>query len=241
LINGFEVPAAAFKKSGDENDWITYRHLISKNGANNFRGKVVRVQGRMANLTKFEATQYAMKHGVSWMYEGWIFGPTPGANPFRVIFPILPEGIKPAEKMDRRVTFYGYFLADIKYDAGGGRLETPLLIGPTVILNDEAVAPVEVAQTPFAFDVLLCVLGGLVLMTIAVFVLNAWFRAEDKSLRDTIKGIQAKNRPAPFADEQQGIITPEELSRSVPQAFPVPGSGRDGLPRNPDRPDPERN
>ena len=85
-----------------------------------------------------------------------------------------------------------------------------------------------------------------IVITILIFVINAWFRAGDESVRDTIKGIQAKNLPAPFADEQQGIITPEDLTRSIPQAYPVPGSGRDssgrdGLPRNADRPDPERN
>ena len=243
LINGFEMPLDAFKKSAEENAYITYSHLITPRGASRYRGEVVRVQGRMTKLRKYDATEAAKGHGFKFMYEAWIFGPTPGANPFCVFFPILPAGLEPAEKMDRKVTFYGYFLTNFKYDAGGGRRETPLLVGPTVILNDNlAVDPAEPPTTPFAFDVLLIVLGGLVVITIAVFLMNLWFRAGDDTVGKTIRGIQAKNRPVPFADEQQGIITPEDLTRSIPQAYPVPGlpgPGRDGLPRGSERPDPD--
>jgi hypothetical protein len=245
LIHSFEVPLDVFKKSGEELKYRTYADMMA--APNRFRGKIMRVHGRMTMLRQYDATQAAKDDGVANMYEAWIFGPTPGANPFCVFFPILPAGLEPAEKMDRKVTFYGYFLTNFKYDAGGGRRETPLLIGPTVILDDNpAIEPAE-ASTPFASYVLLIVLGGLVVITIGVFLMNLWFRAGDDDVGKTIRGIQAKNRPVPFADEQQGIITPEDLTRSIPQAYPVPGvpgpgrdgAGRDGLPRGSERPDPD--
>jgi hypothetical protein len=250
LINSFETPLEAFKKSGEENKNVTYAHMMQ--APNRYRGEVVRVQGRMTMLRQYDAPELARDDGVANMYEAWIFGPTPGANPFCVFFSTAPAGLEPAEKMDRKVTFYGYFLTNFKYDAGGGRRETPLLVGPTVIVNENLAAdPIE-PTTPYAFDVLLCVMGGLVVITIAVFLMNLWFRAGDDNVGKTIRGIQAKNRPVPFADEQQGIITPEDLTRSIPQAYPVPGhpgpgrdgagrdgAGRDGLPRGSERPDPD--
>jgi hypothetical protein len=239
LINSFEVPLEAFKKSAEDNKNVTHSHLMQ--APNRYRGEVVRVEGRMTMLRQYDATEAARQHNVASMYEAWIFGPTAGANPFCVFFTRLPEGLEPAEKMDRKVTFYGYFLTNFKYDAGGGRRETPLLVGPTVILNDSKPAVIE-QTTPFAFDVLLVVLGGLMVITVLVFLMNLWFRSGDDTVGKTIRGIQAKNRPVPFADEQQGIITPEDLTRSIPQAYPVPGHpgpGRDGLPRGSERPDPD--
>lgn len=242
LVNGFEVPLEAFKKSGEENAYVTYSHLMSPRGAARYRGEVVRVQGRMMKLRKYDVTEAAKGHGFKFMYEAWIFGPTPGANPFCVFFPIAPAGIEPAEKMDRKVTFYGYFLTDFKYDSEGGvKVETPLLVGPTVIATEAVAAPVE-RETPYAFMVLLVVVGGLVVVTIVVFLMNMWFRMGDSNVDRTIRDIQEKNRPVPFADEQQGIITPEDLTRRVPQAYPVPGvpgPGRDGMPRGSERPDPD--
>ena len=242
LVYSFEVPLDAFKKSGEENAHVTYSHLIPPKGAARYRGEVVRVEGRMMKLRKYDVTEAAKGHGFKFMYEAWIFGPTPGANPFCVFFPIAPVGIEPAEKMDRKVTFYGYFLTDFKYDSEGGvKVETPLLVGPTVIPTEAVVVPVE-RETPYAFMILLVVLGGLVVITICVFLMNMWFRMGDDRVGSTIRGIQEKNRPVPFTDEQQGIITPEDLTRSIPQAYPVPGvprPGRDGLPRGSERPDPD--
>jgi len=66
-----------------------------------------------------------------------------------------------------------------------------------------------------------------VVITIVVFLIQAWFRAGDDNIEDTIRGIKDKNRPVPFADEQHSVITPEDLSR-IPQAFPVPGNSPGG-------------
>jgi len=251
LVNSFETPLDAFKKGGEEYKYITIAHL--KEAPNRYRGEVLRIQGRLYRVRENDATDYAKKHNVTKMYEAWIFGPTPGANPFCVFFPILPAGLEPGEKMDRKVTFYGYFLTNFKYDAGEGlgRRETALLVGPTLIVNEAEKQSFTSDETPFSFEVLLFVLGGLVVITIAVFLINAWFRAGDDNVEDTIREIKDKNRPVPFADEQQSVITPENLTRTIPQAYPVPGgsavsdpsaNGRDGH-RSSERPnpDPERN
>jgi len=249
LVNSFEAPLDSFKKSGEEYKNVTIAHLMQ--APNRYRGEVIRIQGRLYRLREYDATELARKHNVTKMYEAWIFGPTPGANPFCVFFPMLPAGLEPGEKMDRKVTFYGYFLTNFKYDAGEGlgRRETPLLVGPTLIVGDSEKAVAFVEETPFSFEVLLFVLGSLVVITIAVFLIQAWFRAGDDNIEDTIRGIKDKNRPVPFADEQQSVITPEDLAR-IPQAFPVPGgpANGNGAPANGTHhgserpnPDPERN
>ena len=46
LVNSREVPFDAFKKSGEENDWVTFSHLMSAPAR--YRGQVVKLQGLVA-------------------------------------------------------------------------------------------------------------------------------------------------------------------------------------------------
>jgi hypothetical protein len=247
LVKAFNVSLDAFKKSGEENKTITYVHMM--NAPVKYRGDVVKIRGKMTLLRKYDAWELAKARQplLENVYEGWVFGPTRGANPFCIFFPKLPDGLEPAENMNQEVTFYGYFLTRFKYQSGEGSFkETPVLVGPTVILEGKPGPKAGEEETPVSLIVLGLVMGGFLTMTVVFLVINTWFRRGDDKIRTTISGIKEKHNAPAFVDEDpnQAIMKPGTMplaSPLPPQAYPV--TGRDGLPRPSDRPerDPERN
>jgi hypothetical protein len=188
LINAYETPADVFAKSAAENAHVTFAHLWED--PERYRGKVIPIKGRLIRLRKNNAPLGAQKMGIPFVYQGWIQGPTRGSHPFWVLFPYLPEGLKEAEKMDREVIFNGYFLKKMKYPAGDGSkyLQTPLLVGPTVILAKEPPAPPSVVPTSMN---MVGVIGGVIVAVALGLVLLHWyFHRGDQALKKHLQQLQ---------------------------------------------------
>lgn len=206
LVRSFDSTLDAFKKSAEESKYVTYPHLM--NTPSKYRGKVIPIKGTMVRLRREDASSLAKQNGgVQDVYVGWVFGPTPHSNPFCVQFPILPEGLEPAETMRQEVTFYGYFLATFMYEGAQKddvplRLVTPLLIGPTVVLGKKAAAIVE-ADTPLPLVVLVAFVGFLTFLSVVFFVMYYWLERNARHTKAKLDEIKAKYAPAPFADESE--------------------------------------
>jgi hypothetical protein len=185
LIYAFRHPLDAFKKSAKDHEHLKFAHLWNQPDLH--RGKVITVTGRLARVRKYEAPSAAQEAGVKYLYEGWLFGETKGSHPFAIVFAVLPEGLPIAEKMDRGVTFYGYFLTRYKYRAQKGDVETPLLIGPTVVLSTPAAASDDI--TPFPVFALIGV--GIVLTGIVtgMFIISWWFRRGDSKIQSQLADL----------------------------------------------------
>jgi hypothetical protein len=217
LAKAFHTPLDAFRKSAEDNRNVTFAQLWAT--PERYRGKVIPIKGRLVMLRRWDPPIPAQQQGVKDLYEGWIFGPTRRANPFSVVFPVLPAGLEEAEQMNEEVTFYGYFLTKFKYRAGDGKDQvTPLLIGPTVVVDAKA-ARTE-SETPFALIVLGLVLGGLLAMTVLFLVMSLWFRRGDARLRQTLHRIHEKHNPPSFLDEPAGGEKDTRIA-PVPRALPV--------------------
>ncbi len=193
IIFANETPSDAFAKSATENDHVTFGHLWRD--PDRFRGKVVPVQGRLARLRKLDAPKEARDNGVSFVYEGWIQSPTRDSYPFWVVFPILPEGLKEAEKMDREVTFNGYFLLKMAYKAANDKvLQTPLLVGPTVFVKDNSTA--APATSPVSLPVIVLVLAIVAVAAAGVVLLGYYFRRGDRALQQRLNELQKRRTMA---------------------------------------------
>ena len=211
LANGFNTPLDAFKKSGEENHYVTFGHMYAS--PDRYRGEVVKVTGTMLMLRRYdEVPTDAQRAGVGRIYQGWIFGATTNANPFMVYFPLLPEGLKEAEKMREPVTFYGYFIAKVKYGSGEGDRITPMLIGPTVILNRPKGPDAPNVAPAFALVVLWIVVGTVGFMVVMTLIVNLWLRRGDERIRTQMLEIHNKYNPPVFEDEPK--VSPI-------QAFPI--------------------
>ncbi|MCI0380373.1 MAG: hypothetical protein L0215_22540 [Gemmataceae bacterium] len=186
VIKSFRIPLDAFTKSAQENSHVTFAHLWNK--PDDYRGKVVALEGRLVRVRRWEATQEAQAEGVKYVYEGWVFGPTRGSHPYWIVFTVLPDGLKESEKMDRYVTFYGYFLKNVKYKSESGERDTPLLVGPTVILTK---APdTGASSTAFPIEMLFGAVGLIAVVTIGFLILSWYLRRGDRALDRKLKEMQ---------------------------------------------------
>lgn len=225
LIFAAQTPMGVFAKSAQDNEHVTFTHLWQTPGK--FRGQVIPIKGRLLRVRKMEALMRVKKEGTPFVYEGWIAGPTKHTNPFAVIFTELPESLKPAEEMDRPVTFYGYFLIKVRYTAAKDVRQTPLLVGHSLVLEPLPPTPVnEQPYLPFSKYVLYAVIGGLIVLTVLFFILNLWFRRGDAQVNARLAEVRDRQASlpgteggaAPFADE------PSEGGTETPRHPPSNGS-----------------
>ncbi|MCI0642059.1 MAG: hypothetical protein L0Y72_07055 [Gemmataceae bacterium] len=187
VIKSFRVPFDAFAKSAQENSHVTFAHLWNK--PDDYRGKVVALEGKLVRVRRWEATQEAQAEGVKYVYEGWVFGPTRKAPPYWIVFTVLPDGLKESEKMDRYVTFYGYFLKKVKYKSESGDRDTPLLVGPSVMLT-KAPDTDEGSSTAFPIEMLFGAVALVAIVTVGFLVLSWYLRRGDRALELKLKEMQ---------------------------------------------------
>jgi hypothetical protein len=188
LIYSHLVKAELFEKVGEDDDhgFITFAHLWRQPKL--YRGEIVPVRGRMIRLRRWEAPKLAQENGVKYFWEGWVVGPTRGVNPYCIIFSELPEGLKEAEKMDRPVRFYGYYIKKFRYDAEDAKRETHILIGPTVFLEKAPGAPPPTGI--FSRDVLILTGVGFFSITAIIAGLTFWFRRGDRAVHSKLATLR---------------------------------------------------
>jgi len=194
LVHAFWTPADIFAKSAKENEHVTFAHMYTQ--TDKYRGKVIHLEGRLGMLRKYDnVPPGARDKGVLELYEGWIFLPTMKSHPACVVFPILPEGLRPFEAgqpgAGRRVAFDGYLIYLYRYTSGKEKdLNTPFLIGPTVKLLGPAPAaddkPMVSPRLLYGFVIFV---GVVVLVVIG---LSWWFRRGDQRVRKHLAEIQAQ-------------------------------------------------
>lgn len=220
MVNSFDIPLETFIESAKDNEHVGFAHMW--NQPDIYRGKVVAVKGRLIRLRKWDADMTARQNGIRYQYEGWIMPETKKTNPYWVMFPHLPEGIKPAEDMDKDVTFYGYFLKKIKYVSGEKKEATTLLfVGPTVLLADK---PAVVVDPPLPIPVVsLIVVGiGILVMGILVFSFSWWFKRTDRIHKRVLDQIRLKHQEEalagndlPWLDEKPGYSTEPAVETGI--------------------------
>lgn len=186
---------------------LTFAHLFEQ--PNIYREAVVHFDGVLRRLRHLEAPEFTWSQGVRDLYEGWIFDPQkygPNAN-VCVVFTDLPPGLAVAEKMDRQVSFDGYFFKLYRYKAGDGWRDAPLLIGHSIVLQGP-VSTSEPASGPLRNGLLVLVLS-VIGVTIALVVgLTWWYRHGDRHIRSRLAEVRnltfVEPGPEPEAPAQDG-------------------------------------
>ena len=90
-----------------------------------FRGVPVHVSG-----TALQSLYYPSESSKSgWIYEVWISEPELRKNPFVCVGEEVPKGFPIGRDLSEQVTFDGYFLKLMRYEAGDVPRAAPMLIG----------------------------------------------------------------------------------------------------------------
>jgi hypothetical protein len=124
-----------------------------------------------------------------------------------VLFPLLPDKLAPSEEMDLGVKFDGYLIYLYRYHAAKGNLKTPLLIGPTVQVANQAPAA-DRSPSPVSGGLLYLIFGFLGLVVLLVVGLSWWFRRGDRKVRDHLAQLRAQ-RTIEMLDQEQAVDRPE--------------------------------
>jgi hypothetical protein len=216
LITAHQTPTKAFA-NGTRKD-LGYANLF--NETSHHRGEVVHVEGRMRRLIRWDPPAQGVAVGMRDYYEGWIFNPDLyGPNgAVCVIFTELPDGLQPAEKMDRRVAFDGYLFKKYAYKSADARKttqhrEAPLLIGHAPVVRD-LVGDVEASPTVLFTPLLLGVLIFIGTALALIIFLGWWFGRGDQKVHHRLADAAAQR----FVDELAGQDAPPlaELANPPP-------------------------
>ncbi len=205
---------------------VTYAHVQSE--PERYRGTVIRVEGRLLRVNRFDPPFECQLAGVSDLYEAWIFNEQLGANPYCVLFTHWPHGLSTdllgEAKIDRylRVALEGYFFKKYRYKANdprGRERDAPLVIGHGLLLLDSAATDTSSSNAPIKWLMGLfgAIFGGLV---IGVIALTYWYRRSDGQVRQRILARMPEFELPP----------PDGVPLASPVAPRRPGSGSSRIP-----------
>jgi hypothetical protein len=208
LVAAWQSPLEVFANSAKKNAHVKFAHLYNEPWK--YRGEVIHIEGKLVRLRRLDTPHLAWEQGVpQHIYEGWVFGETSGSHPWWLIFPTIPASLQPAEKMDRYVSFDGYFYGLIRYTAEAGQRDTPLLIGPAIVLKKPPPAP-EPPSAPIS-GAFLTALVSFFFGVVALVIALSWrLRRSDQRVRHQLNVIQAERTIAMLENQAAGGFSPPE-------------------------------
>ena len=166
---------------------------------------LVRFEGRLIQLSKVKPSEKLAAAGVETAYEGWIVPRNePRGNPICVFFTDPPEGIEGTGRVNKWVSFAGYFFKLLRYrsaerdekDPSRNVVKrAPLLLGRAVIPRPDPDVPVTLAWGSFATTATIVVIG----LVVAALGLTVYFRRSDRRARQEIEAHRIRN---PFGEAE---------------------------------------
>lgn len=199
-----------FERSGDENKHVNFANL-NKNSPE-YRGKVLRIQGKLIVIRKEHAPRIAKNDGVDFIYTAYIEGPTRGAPPYTVVFTELPDGLQPSDRQSALVTLDGYYLGLIRFQPDEANRKTekdvisPYLVGKTLVVNEKNAVEKKPPEESHSYYLVMGGLGGFVLVCVCGAMALLWFRRGDRQVQSQLREVRDKNLP--FSLESDEIAEP---------------------------------
>lgn len=203
-----EFSADAFARQSRKD--IVYADLI-ENIRIQFLRELIHIEGTLVRLRKRDATERLKDTtDIKQIYEGWIVHSSNEEHLFNVVFTELPEGIKPGEKINYKVSFDGYYFKLLAYETKEKNQKgenqwrvAPLLIGRSV----QMLEPEPSIWSLQGNALIPAILMGLGFLAVAVIGLTFWFRRGDKKVHSETR--QALTKQNPFGQEPEELPTVE--------------------------------
>jgi hypothetical protein len=216
---------------------VTFTHLFED--PDKYRGAIVRAEGRLLRVNRYDPPFEAREASVFNLYEAWIFPEQFGSHPFCVLFTEwpadLPRSLLGQQKIQTPLTVRldGYFFKKLRYSANGrgGEREAPLVIGHGLSVVSAAAEEPPVTHS-WVNNLVYVFLGLVAALLFGVIGLTYWFRKTDNDIHKRL--LRARS--------PEFILPPPDALPAVPLAPPVerarlPVPPRINLPPGPvDRP-----
>jgi hypothetical protein len=203
LVVGSRTPPEVYAREARTN--VPYEELIHTPSES--RGDIVHKEGTLTCLRRVAATRDLERLGIPYLYEALVFEDGPGKRPCCLVLTELPEGLRPADKMDVRVAFDAYFFKKGDYAAEGlpkgKRRVAALFVGRTL-----KVVPTVNPDEGYGETLLKIGMSFLVLTGVAILGFTVWYRRSDRRVEQRLRAARTTGFVPPPPD-------------AVPMAQPV--------------------
>jgi hypothetical protein len=95
-----------------------------------WRGKLVELKLNVRRVLSYEAPENEL--GIETIYEAWGWSDESRTYPYVVVFTELPEGMEIGSDVREDITFVGYFLKILAYEASDKKRGAPMMVGQVI-------------------------------------------------------------------------------------------------------------
>ncbi len=192
---------------------VTFAHL--HNEPQHYRGQVVRIEGMLRRVRRFDPFLIEKQAGIKDVYEVWLvndkFSKADTVNPVCLICTQLPPGVKVTEEVQGMLpaAFVGYFFKKYRYKAMEAKTDKEFRVAPLLI--GRLVLPKKTVEADTSWPTMLV---PFILLTLAgtfvvVFLMTWGFRRAD---RRVLARVDAVAPPFVSASEvDPGESAPKEM------------------------------
>ena len=161
----------------------------------------VRFEGRLISLRRITpVNEWLVAAGVTTLFEGWLIpADEPRGNPVCVIFTEPLAGVEPTGRVNKWVSFAGYYFKLMRYEsqepdpkAPGKNLDkyAPLLIGRGPVARPDPDG--YTSSVTWSAFMQIVIFGGIVLI-VGAAALTWWYRGGDRQAKQQMDAVRHRN------------------------------------------------
>lgn len=166
----------------------------------------VRFEGRLISLRRLDTNEWLGAAGVAQLYEGWMVpGDERSGHPICVVFTEPLEGVEPARRVNKWVSFAGYSFKRMRYESAEEDAKNPskhvdklapLLIGRAPIARPDPDESTALGWGPLVNAAVI----GSALLVLSAGAFAWWYRGGDRKAREQIDAVRGRNPFDPDAN-----------------------------------------
>jgi hypothetical protein len=190
-----ETPAAELASKARRD--IFFTHLWDRPRL--YRGVPIHLEGTAKKVLTYEVAPSMSPGGR--LYEAWVYSDENRATPYVVAFEDPPPGLAIGHELNLRVTFDGYFMKLMSYQAADHRRAAPMLVGRMRWPDAPAPTPSPLVEMTRLSRRNVVILVGVLLAGYIAF--RVFFQVR--------KALAPGRRPTPLSSFGEGLA-PEEVA-----------------------------
>ena len=197
MQHAFKFPQETLNKYSRKD--AVFADLLGDN-REEFLRELIHVEGTLIRLREREAIdRLKVAISIKKIYDGWIelpIGNNPDPKLINIAFTELPNGLVPAEKMNVRVGFDGYYFKLTKYEAESNKAgektyrRAPLLIGHTI-----EILPSEESVWKNTQEIVPAIMGVIAIVVVGVVIIAIWLRRGDRRVKANAHDAMTRSNP----------------------------------------------
>lgn len=207
LANVRQLPAEAFREASIG----SVRFPVIMSDTRPYLGKVITIQGRLEMLQHWHVP--ANEIGIDKLYEGWMFTPDSGNNPWRLVLAELPTGVEIGAEQDIAIEVTGYFFKRFGYPAVGSNHLAPMLIVAELKVLPP---PSKTQEQEMARDMTMLAVWFIGIVAGGTGLLVLYFRMSDRRYAGSRAAMLAAQRDAASQAELEGLKSAKVLNPDRP-------------------------